>query len=88
MGPAAFAPGSTLSDWVVDLAGKVGIPNVTWGKLRGGDIVNTGMPAGQRLGTVANAVHAGSPDGIVVYAGGVVDHEPTLLEVVREHPLE
>lgn len=84
-----LAPGSLMSAWVSDLGTKVGDPNVTWIKIRGnGDVVNMCMPASQCTGTIALMVHMEWPDGIASTAGGVVDHEPDMLDFLRDHPLQ
>ncbi len=83
-----LAPGSSMAAWVSDLATKVGDPNVRWVRIRGsGEVVNGCMPVSQCTGRVSLAVHTEWPDGIASTAGGVIDHEPDMLDFLRNHPL-
>ncbi|MBK7582539.1 MAG: hypothetical protein IPI67_20370 [Myxococcales bacterium] len=83
-----LAPGSTMSGWVADLSAKVGSPTVQWLKIKGtGEIVTSCMPAAACGNLVATLIHTEWPDGVAGTAGGVIDHEPAMLDFLRQHPL-
>lgn len=83
-----LAPGSTMSTWVSDLSAKVGTPTVQWLKIKGtGEVVTSCMPAATCGALVATLIHTDWPDGIAGTAGGVVDHEPAMLDFLRQHAL-
>ena len=77
-----------MSGWVSDLSTTVGTPTVQWLKIKGtGEIVTTCMPASTCSNLVATLIHTEWPDGIAGTAGGTVDHEPAMLDFLRQHPL-
>jgi predicted esterase len=75
-------PGDVMSTWVDDLSTKIGTPSVERLILSGtGQIVPS--CAGSCNPTAALLNHVNWPDGV----GGQGDHEPAMLDFLKQHPL-
>ena len=79
-------PGHVVEPWVVDLASRVGDRNVRWQIVAGSGWPVTGCTApGVCTPTIATLNHLRWPDGVADGSG--IDHERTMLDFLRDHPL-
>ncbi len=79
-------PGHIIAPWVSDLTTRVGNPNVVWRIVGGNGMPVSGCtPAAQCTPAVAALNHVRWPDGVADRSG--IDHEPAMLEFLRDHAL-
>jgi poly(3-hydroxybutyrate) depolymerase len=79
-------PGAVVTTWMTDLVGKVGDLNGRWLLLSGmGTVTNVCTAPQQCDQDRAVKNHVRWPDGMAVGDGGR-DHEPDMLDFLRDHP--
>jgi poly(3-hydroxybutyrate) depolymerase len=80
-----LVPGNVAETWVTTLREEIGSPEVLWRRVGGnGQTYDGCTPASLCTTTHAGINHLRWPNGV---ADGGEDHEPAMLDFLREHPL-